>query len=150
MDSGAVKVFLILTDKLISMARKYLSLLGPLFVLLWIVGTNHCALEYVFGASASTARGECGSHPDESTDSHQEGQPCATKSLLAGGEHLQIKAKVAATEPTLVQAVYAAVLMFGEEQHSKTYKLANDLLHDPFSQPLISLSIASNAPPALA
>ena len=141
---------MVLTDKLISMARKYFSILGPLFVLLWIAGTNHCALEYVFGANASSTQGDCESHPDKSSESHQEGQPCATKSLVAGGEQLQIKVKVAASEPALVQAVYAAVLMFADEQHSKTHQLANDLLHDPFSQPLISLSIASNAPPVLA
>ena len=141
---------MVLTDKLISMARKYFSILGPLFVLLWIAGTNHCALEYVFGANASSTQGDCESHPDKSSESHQEGQPCATKSLVAGGEQLQIKVTVAASEPTLVQAVYAAVLMFADEQHSKTHQLANDLLHDPFSQPLISLSIASNAPPVSA
>ena len=132
------------------MTRKYFSILGPLFVLLWIAGTNHCALEYVFGGNTSTTQGECESHPDKSSDSHQEGQPCATKSLVAGGEQLQIKTKIAASEPTLVRAFYVAVLMFAEEQHFKTRQLTNDLLHDPFSQPLISLSIASNAPPVSA
>lgn len=150
MDSGAFKVFLILTDELISMARRYFSILGPLFVLLWIAGTNHCALEYVFGANSSTSQGECESHPDKSSDSHQEGQPCATKSLVAGGEQLQIKAKVAVGEQTLVRAVYAAVLMFAEVRQLRAQQLTNDLLHDPFSQPLISLSIASNAPPVSA
>lgn len=132
------------------MTRKCFSILGPLFVLLWIAGTNHCALEYVFGANASSTQGECESHTDKSSDSHQEGQPCANKSLVAGGEQLQIKVKVTASEPTLVRAVYAAVLMFSEEQHSKDHQHANDLLHDPFCQLLISLSIASNAPPVLA
>ena len=150
MDPGALKVFVIVTDKLISMARKYFSILGPLFVLLWIAGTNHCALEYVFGASASTTQGECESHPDKSSDSHQEGHPCVAKSLVAGGEQLQTKAKVAVSKANLVQVVYAAVLMFAEEQHSKTPQITSDLLHGPFSQPLISLSIASNAPPVLA
>ena len=132
------------------MARKYFSILGPLFVLLWIAGTNHCALEYVFGANASSTQGECESHPDKSSDSHQEGQPCATKSLVAGGEQLQITAKVAVDEHTLVRAVYAAVLMFAEVQHLRAQQFTSDLLHDPFSQPLISLSIASNAPPVSA
>ena len=132
------------------MTRKYFSILGPLFVLLWIAVTNHCALEYVFGANTSTSQGECESHPDKSSDSHQEGQPCATKLLVAGGKQLQIKAKVAVGEQTLVRAVYAAVVIFAEVRHLRAQKLTNNLLHDPFSQPLLSLSIASNAPPALA
>ncbi len=117
-----------------------------------MAGTNHCAFEYVLGDNAPTTQGECESHPVSSSDSHQEGQPCAAKSIAAGGGQLQIKAKVAASDPNTNLAVYVVFLQFAEVQHSKTHQLANDLLydHDPFSQPLLSLSIASNAPPALA
>lgn len=132
------------------MMRSYLSFLAPLVVLLWIAGTNHCTLEDAFGASSPTSQGECEGHSDSSSDSHKEGEPCATKSLVAGGEQLQVRAKVAASEPTFERAVYGAVLKFAEEQHLITQQLATDLLHDPCSQQLLSLSIASNAPPALA
>lgn len=132
------------------MARKYFLLLAPLFVLLWVAGTNHCALEYFFSVNAATAQGDCESHSDKSADSHKEGQPCAAKSIVAGGEQLQVKTKIAVSDLAQIHLVFAALLNFGTEQDFKVPRDFNDLLFDPFTQRLSSLSIASNAPPVTA
>lgn len=134
------------------MARRYFSILVPLFVLLWIAGTNHCAFESLFSADVSNAQGDCQSHPENSSDSHKEGQPCVTKLLPATGE--QIQAKVISDLSNSLQnfnyIVLLSRLMLSEQYTSAAPPASRGDPHKASYQSLVSLSIASNAPPATA
>lgn len=132
------------------MARKYLSLLTPLFILFWVAGTNHCAIEFLFSSGTPSTQGECEKHSEKSPDSHQEGQPCISKALISSD-------KPNLTGVKLVQDSLAPVNLFLQALVSgfkDDTQVSNFLLYDsalePYGGRLVSLTIASNAPPTTA
>ena len=115
-----------------------------MIALLWVVSVNHCAFESLF-SNSKVAQTDCTSHSKNGPDSHAEGQPCAVKALSAQ------------QQTDLVPVHLYSVLVSNIFPYKLPAQLNIFQLYDPnptgvgwvLLNPLISLSIASNAPPVI-
>ena len=122
-----------------------------LVVLLWVAATHHCILEdaayWWAGNQSQGSSSDCSSHPDSSTDSHSEGQPCgsALTSDTAKPAHV-VAAKTLSDTPVfygrkhnLALAVVPSVAIRKALVTVRAHSLTDLLSH--------CLSLAPNAPP---
>ena len=146
---------LVLKLKNISMKFRTISLINSMFILLLAVGMNHCVFESLFNSSSNelaasqaveSHSGDCQSHPKGDPASHPEGQKCNY-----GAVNVSFQTQVAPTEiySDLRSWIFASlVLPQSYKIQSFDFNLAN--VTETVSDLLVSLSISSNAPPALA
>lgn len=145
-----IKVNLAIVRVSYRMTRHFFTLFAPLFVLLWIAGTNHCAIEYVFSGHAESSQGNCSSHPDKSPDSHNEGQPCSSKSLVSSTDSFVAKAKGELNLVVLASFSFLKTTLLESSVFNCRTGQPKNLEPGFYKGVLDSLSIASNAPPVTA
>lgn len=105
---------------------------------------NHCALEGLF-SSKNPVQSDCQSHPEGDPGSHPEGSPCSQSVISSFKQSTVAQALVSVdlipqtnlSEPT------ASLQVLLSAREVEDIALADTTL-------LISLSIASNAPPVIA
>lgn len=119
-----------------------------LIAILWMAGANHCVIESIFSESESS-REDCPAHAPSDSASHSEGQPCGAKQITTH--------RVALTSGVIDNASDFAALGISlghVEDHvrlsTKHSILAAESPSIPISNRLVSLCIASNAPPMIA
>lgn len=129
---------------MLKLSRYYFTLL---IATLFFVATNHCAFESLFSEHSSVAA-ECSSHSKEDPASHSEGNPC-TPTFATYQSQIELVPVALVFNDSLLShllSVFATPSFnftsseFSARQENSLNKL----------DPLVSLSIASNAPPASA
>ncbi len=145
-----IKVKLAIVRRSYRMTRRFFTLFAPLFVLFWIAGTNHCAIEYILSEHTESAQSNCSSHPSKSPEGHAEGFPCSSKSLVTVRDGFFAKVK---DNLGIVILSYFLVEVGSLESNIFISRARNPKDVEPESYEegvLDSLSIAPNAPPITA
>lgn len=121
--------------------------LALLFVLLFIVGTNHCAFEALFSRNICAQGSNCPLHDPADSGSHKEGHPCGTQQNISTSKSLINSGLEAAPifDHTVADLLSSRNLVGPKIILSMCQDWQRNL-SDP-DDPLVSLSIASNAPP---
>lgn len=127
------------------MLFKRSPIITPILLLLWLVAVNHCAFESLFSAKSPVQSEDCHSHPKEDPSSHPEGLPCTQQTLVSSSQQISFE---------LSHVVLSEILILNEQPVKLIFVNKSFIDRDDISSVglthLLSLSIASNAPPITA
>lgn len=124
------------------MLKTRLHIVSVLAALLWVVSGNHCAWESLLSSPENSTQSDCQSHSKTDPNSHSEGQPCGTKLVVWSST------EILALKPEFVESSNLFWALLSLPQHFPTITNISDRTVIPIKpDPLLSLSIASNAPP---
>ena len=124
------------------MLKGRLYIVSILTALLWVASVNHCALESLFSPD-KTAQSVCTSHSEGDPGSHNEGQPCAVKVVAAKPQIETSQANIAVS----LLSTISFLVNSPEPRHFESLIDTSTDVRRGILDPLLSLSIASNAPP---
>lgn len=137
------------------MGFRRFSLINSMFVLLLVVGMNHCIFESLFCSSSSEQAAsqaadprsdDCQSHPKGDPASHAEGQACVSNVVNVSFQTQLVPADILNNFRNLISTSLVSL----DANQFQSIDFHQDYVKDTVLDPLVSLSISSNAPPALA
>ncbi|MBP9838350.1 MAG: hypothetical protein KBC84_06515 [Proteobacteria bacterium] len=126
------------------MFKGYFKILSLLIAIFWVLASNHCAFEnQILGSEDTQSSDECAGHQNQDPKSHAEGKPCSLEAINTQQQKL-------VHSPYIFVGLFQIIVPYSNETNlgnkNVLVKTQTDI-HPIGSNALISLSIASNAPP---